>query len=349
MFTLEALGLLYMNLMRYTSAVHNVLLALLIVPISFCANIVRVCILVLVTYHFGDEAGQGFVHGFAGIVLFMVALALILATDHGMRLVAGLFGAGRTQPAAPAANVVSDARSADVAPPVSTRRAAVLSFVGLVGAAAVAAWARPTIKVSDQHKDFNLEAIFPKAFGDWVVDPNMPVVLPPPDQQALLEKIYNQTLARTYVNHKGQRVMLSVAYGGDQSDGLTVHIPEVCYVAQGFRLVSASAGTVQIPGQSIPVRNLMMTLGQRQEPVTYWVLMGDEATISNTQRRIVSLRYGLRRLIPEGMLVRVSSINPDMVEAFALHQVFINDLVAAVPESEKVRVVGKPLPLANGG
>lgn len=82
MFTLEALGLLYMNLMSYTSAVRNVILALLLVPISFLANITRVVILVLVTYHFGDEAGQGFVHGFAGMVLFMVALMLMLLVDN---------------------------------------------------------------------------------------------------------------------------------------------------------------------------------------------------------------------------------------------------------------------------
>ena len=86
MFTLEALGLLYMNLMRYTSAVRNVALAVLIIPISFAANIIRVMILVLVTYHFGDAAGQGFIHGFAGMVLFIVGLLLILATDWVLRL-----------------------------------------------------------------------------------------------------------------------------------------------------------------------------------------------------------------------------------------------------------------------
>lgn len=87
MFTLEALGMLYMNLMRYTSVSRNVALALLLVPTAFAANIVRVMILVLVTYHFGDEAGQGFVHGFAGMVLFMVALGMMLVLDK----VLGLF------------------------------------------------------------------------------------------------------------------------------------------------------------------------------------------------------------------------------------------------------------------
>lgn len=82
MFTLEALGMLYMNLMKYTSARRNVVLAVLLIPIAFCANIVRVMILVLVTYHFGDEAGQGFVHDFAGLVLFMVALLMMLVADR---------------------------------------------------------------------------------------------------------------------------------------------------------------------------------------------------------------------------------------------------------------------------
>ena len=87
MFTLEALGLLYMNLMKYGSLARNVTLAVLVIPISFCANIIRVMILVLVTYHFGDEAGQGFVHSFAGMVLFMVALTLILLVDSVLGMI----------------------------------------------------------------------------------------------------------------------------------------------------------------------------------------------------------------------------------------------------------------------
>jgi exosortase B len=81
MFTLEALGLLYLNLMNYTSIARNITLAILVIPISFLANVIRVSTLVLVTYYFGDEVGQGFAHGFAGMVLFMAALILILATD----------------------------------------------------------------------------------------------------------------------------------------------------------------------------------------------------------------------------------------------------------------------------
>jgi len=79
--SLEALGLLYLNLVKHDSLFRNITLAILIIPISFTANVIRVMVLTLVTYYFGDAAGQGFVHGFAGMVLFVVALTLIMGVD----------------------------------------------------------------------------------------------------------------------------------------------------------------------------------------------------------------------------------------------------------------------------
>lgn len=84
MFTLEAMGLLYASLMNYRSWVRNASLALLVIPVAFGANVVRVMILVLVTYYFGDAAGRGFIHGFAGMVLFAVGLGFIFAADRGL-------------------------------------------------------------------------------------------------------------------------------------------------------------------------------------------------------------------------------------------------------------------------
>ena len=83
--TLEALGLFYLNFMRHPSAFRNIGLALFIVPISFSANVIRVVTLTLITYYFGDAAGQGFLHGFAGMVLFLTALVLILSVDSGLQ------------------------------------------------------------------------------------------------------------------------------------------------------------------------------------------------------------------------------------------------------------------------
>ena len=99
LFTLEALGLLYLNLVRHESVMRNITLAILIVPISFTANVIRVMVLTLVTYYLGDEAGQGFLHGFAGMVLFMAALVLIIMADSLLRSITRWFGRGASAPA----------------------------------------------------------------------------------------------------------------------------------------------------------------------------------------------------------------------------------------------------------
>lgn len=85
--TLEAMGLLYLNLVRRDSLLRNATIGVLIVPISLMANVIRVMALSLITYHWGDAAGQGFLHGFAGMVLFLSALLLIMALDSGLHAI----------------------------------------------------------------------------------------------------------------------------------------------------------------------------------------------------------------------------------------------------------------------
>lgn len=81
MFSLSAMGLLYLYLMQHTSVARNLILMAAILPIAFAANVVRVMVLILVTYHLGDEAGQGFLHGFAGIMLFIIGLLFLFLLD----------------------------------------------------------------------------------------------------------------------------------------------------------------------------------------------------------------------------------------------------------------------------
>lgn len=82
MFSLEAVALVYTHLRSYRAWQRNALMALLAIPVSLTANVIRTTLLVLITWRFGDAVGQGFVHGFAGIVLFLVALVLLEAIDR---------------------------------------------------------------------------------------------------------------------------------------------------------------------------------------------------------------------------------------------------------------------------
>jgi exosortase B len=107
MISLSALGTLYLFIMGRRSVAHNIVMLLAILPIAFAANIVRVIVLVLITYHFGDDAGQGFLHGAAGVVLLLAALVFLFAFDH---VLVRVF--------APPVRAVTDSR-AGASPPVA--------------------------------------------------------------------------------------------------------------------------------------------------------------------------------------------------------------------------------------
>lgn len=219
-------------------------------------------------------------------------------------------------------------------------RALLVALLMLAGAGA-AVMARPTKALADQIGIPNLEALLPKKFGNWRVDTSLPTILPSPDVQAQLDKIYNQVLSRTYVNDKGQRIMLSVAYGGDQSDGTSAHRPEVCYPAQGFAITSNQVADLQLGGRDLQVRRLMSKLGARNEPITYWVVVGDEVVTTGIGQKLAQMRYGVRGVIADGMLVRISSIDADMERGHELQAQFARDLYSSIDPAAAARFFGR--------
>jgi exosortase B len=93
-FSLSALGTLYLYLRSGGGWLRSAIVLCSIVPIAFAANVVRVIVLVLITYYWGDRAGQGFLHEFSGMVLFTAGLSLLIGVDG---LAGLLFGQDRSQ------------------------------------------------------------------------------------------------------------------------------------------------------------------------------------------------------------------------------------------------------------
>lgn len=224
------------------------------------------------------------------------------------------------------------------------RARAFLVALLMLSCSVVSVVARPSHHLADDTGTPDLEALFPREVGDWRVDAGAAVVLPAPDVQAALDKIYNQTLSRTYVNAQGQRVMLVVAYGGDQSDGTSAHRPEVCYPAQGFEISANRLASLRLPGGTLPVRQLMSRAGQRHEPITYWLVVGDAAVTTGIGQKLAQMRYGLRGVIADGMLVRVSSLGADADEGHRLQARFVSDLAASLAPGSAARVFGARQP-----
>lgn len=225
--------------------------------------------------------------------------------------------------------------------PVRVR--ALLAALLMVGASGLAHVTRPTVHLAEQREAVDLETLFPKSFGGWRLDPNIPVSIVSPDVEALLKSLYAQTLSRTYVGPGGERIMLSVAYGGDQSDATRAHRPDVCYPAQGFDILANDSSSVPLGDASLPVKHMFAKLGQRFEPVTFWFIVGDRIAVTGAQQKIAQLSYGLRGYIPDGMLVRISSINPDSEAGYRAQARFIADMRSAMPQPSRLKVFGRDL------
>lgn len=215
-------------------------------------------------------------------------------------------------------------------------------FLGIlmVSSGALTKALTPTKKIADQQERIDLEIMIPVEFGDWRVDKSIIPLQVDAETQAMLDKIYNQTLSRTYVNSIGERIMLSVAYGGDQSDNLAVHKPEVCYYAQGFEIMKTYADELLTQYGKLPIKRLLAVKGYRNEPITYWVTVGNKAVLPGIDEKLQQLKYGLTGNVPDGMLVRVSSISSDKDKAYQLQTIFIQDLLSSVNTGERIRLIG---------
>jgi EpsI family protein len=221
-------------------------------------------------------------------------------------------------------------------------RHAVLAAIAMLMFSALAWAMTPTKMLSEIRGKPDLENIVPRQFGDWKEEKLSYASIINPQQEEMLNRIYTQILTRTYVNSKGQRVMISLAYGEDQRDGMQLHYPEVCYPAQGFMLQSQQRGTLEVlPGQQIQVKRLSTQLGSsRRESVTYWTLLGDKTFSGGVAKKLAEMRYGMTGFIADGLLFRVSSIEADPKDGFALHEAFSRDMMATLAPKEKARLIG---------
>jgi EpsI family protein len=210
--------------------------------------------------------------------------------------------------------------------------------------AASVAWAlRPTAFLADQRPKVNLERLIPGSFGDWSELKRSNAQIINPQQAELLTKIYSQTLSRTYVNAQGEMIMLSIAYGSNQSDALQLHYPEVCYPAQGFQIIANVKGELDTGAQKIPVRRLVAVLGQRREPVTYWTTLGNQVVQGRLDTKFTQMRYAINGQIPDGLLFRVSSITRDDKAGYATQEEFAVQLVTAIAPQQRLLLVGEPM------
>ena len=220
-----------------------------------------------------------------------------------------------------------------------TRRRDLLIGGACVAATGAAYALTPRRRVSLLGTD-KLDDIVPRTFGDWTsIDMNDEVA--PREEGSLASKLYGQTVGRLYTNAKtGVEVMMLLAWGDTQSNQLQVHRPEVCYTAFGYALLQNSPYNLVISREvSVPARRLRVGKGDRQQVIVYWTRLGEALPDSLSLQRVERWRNAVRGLLPDGVLVRFSTLASGEAASNSA-AILAAALVRAMPARKRCVLVG---------
>ncbi|TRW17965.1 exosortase-associated protein EpsI, V-type [Glacieibacterium frigidum] len=211
---------------------------------------------------------------------------------------------------------------------------------GLLVAAGAAAALTPRKNVVLLPAGRELESMIPKTIGSWQAVPSDLFVLPK-TEGSLADKLYNQTVTRLYESPTALPVMLVMAYGSIQNDALQLHRPETCYAAVGFQISSSRVDAIDVGGRAkVPVRELTATAERRIEPIIYWTRIGDSLPTSGREQRVSKLEQQFEGIIPDGILVRMSTVAEPDEATFAALRGFASAMLTAVAPADRAVLVG---------
>lgn len=215
-----------------------------------------------------------------------------------------------------------------------TDRRDFMAGMACLGGLAAAEWLRPRKHVIYLPQGTELASLIPMAFAGWDGSSSGDIVIPR-TEGSLASKLYAEQVARIYRregDNAGQ-VMLSVAYGQEQSDSLQLHRPEACYPAVGFNVTPSRPVSVARPGlPPIPCVALTATSQARTEDIVYWTRLGSAFPRTSSEQRSARLEAALAGEIPDGVLVRASAVRDDpTADLFGLVSDFLGALATSLP------------------
>ena len=215
--------------------------------------------------------------------------------------------------------------------PQADRRKFLLGLL-FCSAAGVAAWRQPRIKI-DYLGTQKLEDLVPKTIGRWDFVTASGLVIPPEDD---FEKtLYSQVLTRVYSDNRGTPIMLLLAQNGGQTGFLQIHRPEVCYTAGGYQISAVTPHPIRVGQTVVPANRMDASSGGPTEHVIYWTRVGNQVPASWRQQKLAVAEQNLNGLIPDAILVRISTINDDADAALANIDDFVRAMLQSIPPSRR--------------
>ncbi len=180
----------------------------------------------------------------------------------------------------------------------------------------------------------------PKTIGKWSFSNKSGLVLPTEDK--LSDSLYSHVVTRVYTSATHLPVMLLIAYSNTQNGMLQLHRPELCYPANGYQISQPVIDSLSTGfSLQLPVRRFSALGFQRSEQVLYWTRIGEEHPTSWAEQRFAVMRANLRAVIPDGILVRVSTVAPDYDSAKADLEQFTRSLLESSPKQLRALMIGR--------
>jgi EpsI family protein len=183
----------------------------------------------------------------------------------------------------------------------------------------------------------DVKSLTPDTVGDWRRMAGPEMIVPQDDEPS---RFYEQELARVYGGPGLPLVMLAIAYASRQDERLEVHRPETCYSAQGFELTASRSIDLPLASNlAIPARTLIARRQDRAEQIVYWTRIGKLFPRSPTEQKFAALRSAMALQIPDGMLVRISTLGVAGEDVIAMTR-FARLLLASSPPPLRSALAG---------
>jgi EpsI family protein len=183
-------------------------------------------------------------------------------------------------------------------------------------------------------------AAIPERIGAWSMVHDVGFVMPPEDERKAAA-VYQQQLTRSYADGVSPAIMMVIAYDRSQSGMLMVHRPESCYPGAGFDILSDADTPIALaPHLTVGGRFLSTVRDVRHEQVLYWTRFGNAFPQDWDAQRWEIAAQNLRGLIPDGALVRLSVVTPDVAEAQKMLRQFATEMFAGCGSAGRALLAG---------
>lgn len=345
MISMFSLALIYVYISK-GSFLKKTILVSFIIPLSVFSNFIRVVAICLVTYYFGETAGQGFFHGFSGILTFVFTITGLVGLEY-------LLGKCMKQPKNLALNLTHRDKHPDnmhisgVPHASLTNYSSPLSFTEYFTKGIKyddKGWFAVTVlliaviycfsssKAKYVSNDILLQLEIPFEMNSWQGKDTEQEWLTEEEKYNFIGNLFD----REYVNKDGKNLYWLILDAGN------FHNPKVCSSGAGFKVRDLNNTKFSIFNRTLTAHCLYIEKDTEGYLMIYWLCI-DKNIVEWTGQKINELWHSLINKKKAGLMIRfdIPCREETIEEALKLAIEFMTDLHRAIPANQLDYIFGK--------